>query len=107
MIAHLYEVEKLARRNGLRGELLRVAREQDAHPMLDGLHAYLLAIREQVLPEERSGTSHCLHAQELDGADSLLLRRRSAHRQQCHRTLVAQLRKGEFIVHVIFKCLKT
>jgi hypothetical protein len=55
MIAHLYEVEKLARRNGLRGELLRVAREQDAHPMLDGLHAYLLAIREQVLPKSEAG----------------------------------------------------
>jgi hypothetical protein len=33
-IAHLYEVEKAARRNGLRGEPLRLVWEQDARPML-------------------------------------------------------------------------
>jgi len=55
MIAHLYEVEKTARRNGLRGEELRTARERDARPMLDRLHKYLLTIREQVLPKSEAG----------------------------------------------------
>jgi len=30
MIAHLYGVEELSRRNGLRGEQLRLVREHDA-----------------------------------------------------------------------------
>ncbi|MDQ6704639.1 MAG: IS66 family transposase [Acidobacteriota bacterium] len=55
MIAHLYGVEKVSRRNGLRGEALRVAREQNARPMLDKLHEYLLTIREQVLPKSDAG----------------------------------------------------
>jgi len=55
MIAHLYEVEKVSRQNGLRGEALRLAREQDARPMLDRLHDYLLTIREQVLPKSEAG----------------------------------------------------
>lgn len=55
MIARLYEVEKLARQNGLRGEELRLAREHGARPALDRLHAYLLTIREQVLPKSEAG----------------------------------------------------
>jgi len=55
MIAHLYEVEKVARRNGWRGEELRAARERDARPMLDRLHEYLLTILEQVLPKSEAG----------------------------------------------------
>jgi transposase len=55
MIAHLYGVEKVARQKGLRGNELRLAREQDARPMLDQLHEYLLVIREQVLPKSESG----------------------------------------------------
>jgi len=55
MIAHLYGVEKVARQNGLRGEALRRAREQDARPMLMQIHEYLLVIREQVLPKSESG----------------------------------------------------
>ena len=55
MIAHLYGVEKVSRQNGLRGEELRMAREQDARPMLDQLHDYLLTIREQVLPKSDAG----------------------------------------------------
>jgi transposase len=55
MIAHLYEVEKMARQNGLHGEELRQAREQGARPMLNQLHGYLLAIREQVLPKSEAG----------------------------------------------------
>jgi hypothetical protein len=33
----------------LRGEELRLAREQDARPMLIQIHEYLLVIREQVV----------------------------------------------------------
>ena len=55
MIAYLYGVEKVARQKGLRGEELRLAREQDARPMLIQIHEYLLAIREQVLPKSESG----------------------------------------------------
>ena len=55
MIAHLYEVEKVARQHGLRGEELRLAREHGARPMLNRLHEYLLTIREQVLPKSEAG----------------------------------------------------
>lgn len=55
MIAHLYGVEKVARQKSLRGEELRLAREQDARPMLIQLHEYLLTIRNQVLPKSESG----------------------------------------------------
>jgi transposase len=55
MIAHLYEVEKVARQGGLRGEELRLVRDRDARPMLHQLHDYLLAIREQVLPKSEAG----------------------------------------------------
>jgi transposase len=55
MIAHLYDVEKLGRRNGWRGEELRLLRERDARPMLNQLHDYLLTIREQVLPKNEAG----------------------------------------------------
>ncbi len=55
MIAHLYEVEKVARQSGLSGEELRLAREHGARPMLDQLHEYLLTIREQVLPKSEAG----------------------------------------------------
>jgi hypothetical protein len=55
MIAHLYQVEKVSRQNGLRGEELRLAREHDARPMLNQLQDYLLTIREQVLPKSEAG----------------------------------------------------
>ena len=45
----------MARQNGLRGEALRLAREQSARPMLQRLHQYLLTIREQVLPKSEAG----------------------------------------------------
>jgi len=57
MIAHLYEVEKVGRRNGRRGEELRLLRERDARPVLNRLHDYLLTIREQVLPKSEAGQS--------------------------------------------------
>ena len=46
---------RIFRRNGWHGEELRMAREQDARPMLDRLHEYLLTIREQVLPKSEGG----------------------------------------------------
>jgi transposase len=55
MIAHLYKVEAVSRRNGLRGEQLRQAREEGARPVLNLLHEYLLTIREQVLPKSDAG----------------------------------------------------
>jgi transposase len=55
MVAHLYEVEKTGRQNGLRGEALRLLRQSDARPMLDRLHEYLLKIRDEVLPKSEAG----------------------------------------------------
>ena len=55
MIAHLYDVEKIGRQNGLRGEALQMLRERDARPVLNGLHEYLLTIRDQVLPKSEAG----------------------------------------------------
>ena len=55
MIAHLYEVEKAGRKNGLHGEDLRLLREREARPMLNQLHEYLLTIREHVLPKSEAG----------------------------------------------------
>jgi len=54
MIAHLYEVEKVSRGNGWRGETLRLARQKSARPMLDRLHEYLLTICQQVLPKSEA-----------------------------------------------------
>jgi len=55
MIAGLYEVEQAGRRNGWRGEELRLLREREARPKLNQLHEYLLTIREQVLPKSDAG----------------------------------------------------
>jgi transposase len=55
MIARLYEVEQTGRRNGWRGEGLRLLREREARPMLNQLREYLLTIREQVLPKSEAG----------------------------------------------------
>ena len=55
MIAELYRVEKLARQRALRGEDLRLMREQGARPVLEKLHAYLRAIQEQLLPKSEAG----------------------------------------------------
>jgi transposase len=54
-IAQLYAVEKIARRRELRGEALRMVREQGARPVLDRLHEYLLEIRDQLLPKSEAG----------------------------------------------------
>ena len=54
-IAKLYRVEKTARQAGIVGEELRLLRQQGAAPVLVELHAYLLKIREQVLPKSPAG----------------------------------------------------
>jgi len=48
-------VEKLARERGLAGEDLRLMREQGARPVLNKIHAYLLEVRQQLLPKSEAG----------------------------------------------------
>lgn len=55
LIAQLYAVEKLARDRDLRGEDLLLLREQGARPVLVRLQAYLLDIRNQLLPKSEAG----------------------------------------------------
>ena len=55
LIAALYRVEKLARERGLAGDDLRLLRQQGARPILDKLEAYLIEIREQLLPKSDAG----------------------------------------------------
>jgi transposase len=55
LIAQLYAVEKIARRSGLGGDELRLARQHGAQPALDRLHAYLIEIQDQVLPKSEAG----------------------------------------------------
>jgi transposase len=54
-IAHLYKVEKQARRSGIVGEDLRLLREHASRPVLEKLQAYLEKIREEVLPKSEAG----------------------------------------------------
>ncbi len=54
-IAQLYAVEKRARRCGIQGEQLRLLREQASWPLLEQLHAYLVKIRDEVLPKSEAG----------------------------------------------------
>jgi hypothetical protein len=55
LIAQLYAVERKARDRGLRGEELRLLREHGSRPVLDRLHAYLLEVRNQLLPKSEAG----------------------------------------------------
>ena len=48
-------MEKTARRGGLRGENLRLAREHGSRPVLDRLHQYLTKIQVEVLPKSAAG----------------------------------------------------
>src|SRR5205807_9953874 len=54
-IAHLYKVEKRARRSGIVGQDLRLLREHASKPVLEQLHEYLEKIREEVLPKSEEG----------------------------------------------------
>jgi transposase len=55
MIAQLYGVEKIARERELRGEARRILREQGSRPVLGHLYAYLLRIRQELLPKSAAG----------------------------------------------------
>jgi len=54
-IAQLYALEKTARQAGIVGDDLRLLRQQGAAPVLLELHAYLLKIRDEVLPKSPAG----------------------------------------------------
>jgi hypothetical protein len=54
-IAQLHAVEKTARQAGVAGDDLRLLRQQGAAPVLMELHAYLLSIREELLPKSAAG----------------------------------------------------
>jgi transposase len=54
-IGQLYAVEKRARKSDIRGEQLRLLREQISQPVLDQLHEYLSRIREALLPKSEAG----------------------------------------------------
>lgn len=55
LIAQLYAVERTARERGFDGEPLRLLREHGSLPVLEQLHAYLIEIRNQVLPKSEAG----------------------------------------------------
>ena len=52
-IAQLYAVEKRARRSEVRGQQLRLLREQVSRPVLEQLNEHLLRIRDELLPKNR------------------------------------------------------
>jgi transposase len=54
-IAQLYAVEKRARRSGIRGEDLRLLREQVSRPVIENLNSYLLTIKDELLPKSEAG----------------------------------------------------
>ena len=54
-IAQLYAVEKRARRSGIRGEDLRLLREQVSCPVITQLHSYLRMILGDLLPKSEPG----------------------------------------------------
>jgi transposase len=54
-IAQLYKMEKTARERSLGGEDRRILREQGSRPVLDQLDAYLLRIRQDLLPKSPAG----------------------------------------------------
>lgn len=54
-IGQLYAVEKRARKAGIHGEDLRLLRQEAAHPITAELRAYLLKIRDELLPRSDAG----------------------------------------------------
>jgi hypothetical protein len=54
-IAELYRVEKRARQSAIKGDDLRLLREQASAPVLTQLHEYLLKARDEVLPKSEAG----------------------------------------------------
>ena len=54
-IAKLYAVEKCARQSGMDREQLLLLRQQGSQPVLEQMHAYLLKIRDELLPKSEAG----------------------------------------------------
>jgi hypothetical protein len=54
-IGQLYAVEKRAHKTGLHSEDLRLLRQETARPVAGDLHAYLLRIRDELLPKSDAG----------------------------------------------------
>src|ERR1700752_3607 len=54
-MAKMYGVEKIGRKGGLKGEQLRLLREQGARPLLNELHEYLPRISQEMLPKSVAG----------------------------------------------------
>jgi transposase len=55
VLAHLYKVEKRARRSGIVGQDLRLLREHASRPVLEQLREYLEKIHAEVLPKSEAG----------------------------------------------------
>ena len=71
-IGQLYAVEKRARRSGIEGDRLACYAKQASRPVLDQLHAYLLKIRDELLPKSEAGSGGRLCSEELGRTDALL-----------------------------------
>ena len=54
-VGKLYAVEKQSRKSEIRGEQLRLLRQQVSRPLLDQLHEYLLKLRQELLPKSEAG----------------------------------------------------
>jgi transposase len=54
-MAQLYAVEKRATQSGIRGEDLRLLRDQVSRPVITQLHSYLRMISEDLLPKSEAG----------------------------------------------------
>lgn len=54
-IGQLYALEKRARKAGIRGEDLRLLRQEAARPAIGDLHAYLRKIQDELLPKSDAG----------------------------------------------------
>jgi Transposase IS66 family len=105
LIAQLYRVEKQARLLTVEDRLR--LRQIHARPILDKLHRYLLEIQTEVLPKSPEGRAVRYALKNWTALNRYSKRRRSGNRQYRHGAQHSRCGKGEFIVHVIFKCLKT
>ena len=88
-IAHLYQVEKRARRSGIVGEDLRLLREHASNGEIARVSG---EDSRRGVAQERSRPSRRLRAEELGGADALPGRWRPVDRQQPHRAEPARHR---------------
>ena len=80
LIAKLYEIEREVRE--LAPDERRMRRQQDSRPIVEALHAWLVAKRQALAKSGRDRQGHRLRVEQLGGADPLPRRRPCAHRQQ-------------------------